>query len=1558
MKNLMKTTLLAASFAGLFLSDVRGTTCEWVAKEWGRFSSAANWRDGKVPGPNDGVKAGPMLFDLDGKSVRFAETRHNGWEDRWDVGVRNGRLEVAKAYVTRSNRLCVEKGGEIVFPKGSLWRGGDGMGDDRWETVAVKAGGRLAIEGAFEPWHASLAVEEGGVLTLAPERADFSGSWFRSSLVNRGTLDMPRGLKWTPGGRAGAVFEICQEKGVLKFGAPCVAFRQGKDGDGALRLTLKGGRVEASGHVSFADFASCVVVQGAQIDLFVADKASFDLSPFAIGAGAKVVKSGPGTVICGGTEPPAALTVREGGIICLPQRAADKPDEITAPSSAMWQYEARPPRLEGGVQSFGRGLHGRVAGLVRLDGANAAGDESERRWNAVAWRNESVHGQFVVWTEAPAANLRASVTPLARDDGIELPPEAVTTRFVRYVLGHTSHKGEVVGKERLYGDCLDDAETLDLPRRGFRPVWLTVRVPEGAAPGLYRGTLRLCANKADTLEFPLALTVTSDTLTPPEKWPTFVDLWQSASAVARYHGVKPFSTVHYALMGPYLRELAKIGVRAITAPVVDRAWGQANNFDLYASLVRVIRRRDGSWKYDYSLFDECVAFAKRCGLGPQIHCYTLAGLKSRYTDEATGERLLEAKDRKAFWTAFLKDFEAHVKAKGWLGDVYLALDESEPHVLKEAADLLRAAAPGLKIAMAGNRKPSEYAGVSIDNYSQYIGHLTPDFLAEAKARKAKGMTTSYYICCGPGRPNTFLSSPLCESLWQGIFTAATGIDGLLRWAAFTWPRDPLFDASFGNWHPGDTFLLYPGPRASTRWEMLKDGFELCEKIRLLRAAGRSTNELERLLDPAGFADTEAFYAERTEAVVDEVDAISGSALLPVVPQPAEWKPSRERPFVPSEELRAGTAFPGVTFEKAAGTLADEEYVLAIAATGITATAATETGLARAKATLVQLANAAATVPSGVVRDRPKYRQRGFMLDVARKPYSMAFLRNVAKTLAYYKMNVFHIHLNDGGATVFTGPERAVQGFRIESERYPGLASADQHYTKAEFRAFVKECAAMGVTVIPEFDSPAHCGAFGRYLGKLTPPQRFSIVTDYTNSVKFIEGLYDEYLSGADPVFAGPYVHVGMDEFGANHIDEYRAYGRELFRIVRKYGKKVCVWGSSEHPDDPDGELLVDIWSASPNGYDPLKMMRHGYDTVCTQGGMLYIVPAAGYYNDYLRVKRLYETWEPNVFGTNSKTEADNPRLFGGKFAVWNDLSENGISEDDTFDRIFPAIQTLSQKMWSGTRGDEDWKAFSKIAARLHEAPGVNVADRLTGPKGTPSEADRAVGWIQDGGYTVAFEIRPQAGRTTTETLFDDGFTQVTLTADGRLGFTRDGLGHVFAAKLRDGVWTKVSFTGDADGVNLFVGGAFSESTKGLNKFCENWCNRGYSLYLRSPRTMHFPLVRKAFGGEIRGFTAKTGCARRTLTLDADKYRGKDGVADVAKMAEIVNASGADEVTILNARRDLPVEGGKQPHAGEASVLAFRCCMKGCYGTLTTGRWTMGPDGVEKTTATMSRRRPM
>ena len=554
----------------------------------------------------------------------------------------------------------------------------------------------------------------------------------------------------------------------------------------------------------------------------------------------------------------------------------------TIPDQTRWQYESTAPILvkddDGKIKGLNPGFHGRNVGLVRIDGASAIGDESKKIWKAVAWRNEKVHGQFVAWAQDGAARLRASVSPLVSEDGharrVPLPSDAVTTRFVRYVVGHAERKGKVTQAERLFGDCLDDVEQLDLPPLGYRPVWLTVSVPADAMPGTYRGVLTLRANASDRLDFPLELTVKSHMLPPPSQWRLFIDLWQHPWAVARYHCVKPFSELHYKLMGMYLKEIASLGQKTITATIVDKPWGQGNNYDLFHSMVEVTRRKDGTWVYDYSVFDKYVTFAKECGLGPQIHCYTLAGFKTSFTDETTGERLLslsEEDSRREYWMCFLKDFEAHVKARGWLGDVYIALDECAPDVLRSSADLLRSAAPGLKLAMAGERKPSEYAGVGIDNFSLHYKHVTLDFLNEAKERRDKGFITTCYVC--GGSPCTQLTRPLCENAWLGIFAVAARMDGFLRWAAFTWPKDPLFDGSFIHWPPGGTYLLYPGPRSSMRWEMLREGIELAEKIRILREEGKTTPELERLLDPSGFKKSEKFYDERTAAIFTTVDKL-------------------------------------------------------------------------------------------------------------------------------------------------------------------------------------------------------------------------------------------------------------------------------------------------------------------------------------------------------------------------------------------------------------------------------------------------------------------------------------------------------------------------------------------------------------------------------------------------------------------------------------------------------------------------------------------------------------
>ena len=94
-------------------------------------------------------------------------------------------------------------------------------------------------------------------------------------------------------------------------------------------------------------------------------------------------------------------------------------------------------------------------------------------------------------------------------------------------------------------------------------------------------------------------------------------------------------------------------------------------------------------------------------------------------------------------------------------------------------------------------------------------------------------------------------------------------------------------------------------------------------------------------------------------------------------------------------------------------------------------------------------------------------------------------------------------------------------------------------------------------------------------------------------------------------------------------------------------------------------------SAWYNGYaDPKEMVKQGYHLISIPDGLLYIVPQAGYYYDYLNTKYLYEKWTPNIVGKEVFPERD-PAILGGMFAVWNDHVGNGISTKDIHHRCLP-----------------------------------------------------------------------------------------------------------------------------------------------------------------------------------------------------------------------------------------------------------------------------------------------
>ena len=506
------------------------------------------------------------------------------------------------------------------------------------------------------------------------------------------------------------------------------------------------------------------------------------------------------------------------------------------------------------------GLHGRVTASERISTANACGDETRRTWRGTAWRNERVHMPFVVWGD-PAHPLRSQASALVGPNGAELPLEV---RWVGEVIADDRPHGAAVDPARypeyLVGDVLESSLDFRLTKAGYRAVWAKVRTSADTRPGVYRGKLEVTDTvTSSSVSFDIELKVLSAAL--PAKKAFHLDIWQTPWTLSRYYKVKPFSPAHFERMEPFLRELADAGQKVITTTITDYPWNIRTNIDSARSMVRYVKKTDGSFVADFAVMDRYVAFAESCGIGPEIHCYAPVkfegGKDYYYIDEKTGEEKTLSltpgtSDYEAYWGPLLTQLEAHAVAKGWTGRLYIALDEKSPAETAGTVDLIAKYAPSAKLHMSGNSSPDKFSGIRIDGFSQQLGtsEMTATFLSSLAKRREQGLYTTFYTCCVPFRPNALPMSPLWEQRWLGFYVAAKGFDGYLKSTFFRWPvnADPLVDTHCYPGFPcGDSFLIYPGPRLSLRWESLVDGIEDAEKIRVLREAGALTSALEAAL---------------------------------------------------------------------------------------------------------------------------------------------------------------------------------------------------------------------------------------------------------------------------------------------------------------------------------------------------------------------------------------------------------------------------------------------------------------------------------------------------------------------------------------------------------------------------------------------------------------------------------------------------------------------------------------------------------------------------------------
>lgn len=395
----------------------------------------------------------------------------------------------------------------------------------------------------------------------------------------------------------------------------------------------------------------------------------------------------------------------------------------------------------------------------------------------------------------------------------------------------------------------------------------------------------------------------------------------------------------------------------------------------------------------------------------------------------------------------------------------------------------------------------------------------------------------------------------------------------------------------------------------------------------------------------------------------------------------------------------------------------EAYEILISRDSILVDAASPEGAFRAVQTLRQIIPDTSNdtlaerpvwvVPAGSIEDNPFFEYRGSMLDVARHFFSVEEVKKYIDLLAYYKINVLHLHLSDD------------QGWRIEIKSWPKLTTiggstevggkGGGFFTQEDYKEIVDYAASHYMTVIPEIDMPGHTNAAsvsypfldgtGKPL-KLYEGMRVGFSTFDTRKDS-VYSFIDDVVGEIAAITPGPYFHIGGDESHATSHKDYIHFVNKVEKIVRKHGKRMIGWDEVAAAD-LDSTSIAQFWSSEKNAasavnkgmqiiISPAKKayLDMKYDTISKHG----LTWAA-----YIPVDTAYN-WSPEAYAADIPRES----ILGVEAPLWSETISNS-SELEYL--AFPRVIGYSELSWSLPE-KRDWEGY-----RLRLAKQAPFLDRM------------------------------------------------------------------------------------------------------------------------------------------------------------------------------------------------------------------------------------------------------
>ena len=396
---------------------------------------------------------------------------------------------------------------------------------------------------------------------------------------------------------------------------------------------------------------------------------------------------------------------------------------------------------------------------------------------------------------------------------------------------------------------------------------------------------------------------------------------------------------------------------------------------------------------------------------------------------------------------------------------------------------------------------------------------------------------------------------------------------------------------------------------------------------------------------------------------------------------------------------------------------DERYQLQITPTEATLTAATDVGAMHGMETflqLVRLDNDTCSLPAVTIDDAPRFRWRGYMLDVSRHFEPVSEIERTIDGMALAKLNVFHWHLSDD------------QGFRAESKKFPRLtdvASSNQFYTQDQMREVVAYARARGIRVVPEFDMPGHTSswilAYPEYgsgedikeLPKVFGIPRAELDPSNEKTYKFI----DSFVGEMSEIFPDEYFHIGGDETkgqgwldnpriaafmkkkGFNTPAELQAYfNQRLLPILTRHHKKMVGWDEILNPALPR-DIMIQSWRGDASLADGAAK---GYTGILS----------APYYLDAQKTSEMMYLADP-IPADTKLTPEQQQLILGGEVCMWAEQ----INPETVDSRVWPRTLAIAERFWSPQSVRDVPDMYRRLRVVSLQLEGVGLT-HISGPQ--------------------------------------------------------------------------------------------------------------------------------------------------------------------------------------------------------------------------------------------------